>query len=125
MNIHTVSTQPFTDQEPGTSGLRKPVPVFQQPHYLENFIQSVFDSLEGYERETLVLGGDGRYYNNDAIQIILKMAAANGFGRVKVGHRGLLSTPATSCVIRKHKTHGGIILSASYNPGGPNGDFGV
>jgi phosphoglucomutase len=125
MNIHTVSTQPFTDQEPGTSGLRKPVPVFQQPHYLENFIQSVFDSLEGHERETLVLGGDGRYYNHDAIQIILKMAAANGFGRVKVGHRGLLSTPATSCVIRKHKTHGGIILSASHNPGGPNGDFGV
>jgi len=125
MNIRTVPTQPFTDQEPGTSGLRKPVPVFQQPHYLENFIQSVFDSLEGYERETLVLGGDGRYYNNDAIQIILKMAAANGFGRVKVGHRGLLSTPATSCVIRKHKTHGGIILSASHNPGGPNGDFGV
>lgn len=125
MNIHTVCTQPFTDQEPGTSGLRKPVPVFQQPHYLENFIQSVFDSLEGHEGETLVLGGDGRYYNHDAIQIILKMAAANGFGRVKVGHRGLLSTPATSCVIRKHKTHGGIILSASHNPGGPNGDFGV
>jgi phosphoglucomutase len=125
MNIHTVSTQPFTDQEPGTSGLRKPVPVFQQPHYLENFIQSVFDSLEGHEGETLVLGGDGRYYNREAIQIILKMAAANGFGRVKVGHRGLLSTPATSCVIRKYKTHGGIILSASHNPGGPHGDFGV
>ena len=125
MNIHTVSTQPFTDQEPGTSGLRKPVRVFQQPHYLENFIQSVFDSLEGHEGETLVLGSDGRYYNREAIQIILKMAAANGFGRVKVGHRGLLSTPATSCVIRKYKTHGGIILSASHNPGGPHGDFGV
>jgi phosphoglucomutase len=125
MNIHTVSTQPFTDQEPGTSGLRKPVPVFQQPHYLENFIQSVFDSLEGHEGGTLVLGGDGRYYNREAIQIILKMSAANGFGRVKVGHRGLLSTPATSCVIRKYNAHGGIILSASHNPGGPRGDFGV
>jgi phosphoglucomutase len=125
MNIRTVSTLPFTDQEPGTSGLRKPVPVFQQPHYLENFIQSVFDSLEGHEGEALVLGGDGRYYNREAIQIILKMAAANGFGRVKVGHRGLLSTPATSCVIRKYKAHGGIILSASHNPGGPHGDFGV
>jgi phosphoglucomutase len=125
MNIHTVSTQPFTDQEPGTSGLRKPIPVFQQPHYLENFIQSAFDSLEGHEGETLVLGGDGRYYNREAIQIILKMAAANGFGRVKVGHKGLLSTPATSCVIRKYKAHGGIILSASHNPGGPHGDFGV
>jgi phosphoglucomutase len=125
MNIRTVSTLPFTDQEPGTSGLRKPIPVFQQPHYLENFIQSVFDSLEGHEGEALVLGGDGRYYNREAIQIILKMAAANGFGRVKVGHRGLLSTPATSCVIRKYKAHGGIILSASHNPGGPHGDFGV
>jgi phosphoglucomutase len=125
MNIRTMTTKPFADQEPGTSGLRKPVSVFRQPHYLENFIQAVFDSLEGHEGQTLVLGGDGRYYNREAIQTILKMAAANGFGRIKVGRGGLLSTPATSCVIRKYKTFGGIILSASHNPGGPHEDFGV
>ncbi|MBD2068131.1 alpha-D-glucose phosphate-specific phosphoglucomutase [Leptolyngbya sp. FACHB-671] len=125
MNIHTVSTQPFTDQKPGTSGLRKRVPVFQQLHYLENFVQSIFDSLEGYQGQTLVLGGDGRYYNRQSIQIILKMAAANGFGRVLVGQGGILSTPAASCVIRKNKAFGGIILSASHNPGGPEGDFGI
>jgi len=125
MNIHTVSTQPFTDQKPGTSGLRKRVPVFQQLHYLENFVQSIFDSLEGYQGQTLVLGGDGRYYNRQSIQIILKMAAANGFGRVLVGQGGILSTPAASCVIRKNQAFGGIILSASHNPGGPEGDFGI
>ncbi|MBD1867927.1 alpha-D-glucose phosphate-specific phosphoglucomutase [Cyanobacteria bacterium FACHB-471] len=125
MNIHTVSTQPFTDQKPGTSGLRKRVPVFQQLHYLENFVQSIFDSLEGYQGQTLVLGGDGRYYNRQSIQIILKMAAANGFGRVLVGQGGILSTPSASCVIRKNKAFGGIILSASHNPGGPEGDFGI
>ncbi|MCY7273818.1 MAG: alpha-D-glucose phosphate-specific phosphoglucomutase [Phormidesmis sp. CAN_BIN44] len=125
MNIETVPTQPFSDQKPGTSGLRKRVTVFQQPHYLENFIQSTFDSLEDYQGQTLVLGGDGRYYNRQAIQIILKMAAANGVGRVKVGQSGILSTPATSCVIRQSGAIGGIILSASHNPGGPNGDFGV
>ena len=125
MKSYTVSTQPFSDQEPGTSGLRKSVPVFQQPHYLENFIQSIFNSLDGYQGQTLVLGGDGRYYNREAIQIILKMAAANGVGRIKVGQHGILSTPATSCLIRKYRTFGGIILSASHNPGGPNGDFGV
>ncbi|MFQ3617400.1 MAG: alpha-D-glucose phosphate-specific phosphoglucomutase [Cyanobacteriota bacterium] len=125
MNIQTVSTQPFADQKPGTSGLRKSVPIFQQPHYLANFIQSIFDSLDGYQGKTLVLGGDGRYYNREAIQIILKMAAANGWGRVKVGQHGILSTPATSCVIRKYHAFGGIILSASHNPGGPNADFGV
>lgn len=125
MNIRTVSTTPFTDQKPGTSGLRKSVKTFQKPHYLENFIQSIFDILENSQGQTLVVGGDGRYYNRQAIQIILKMAAANGFGRVKVGQRGILSTPATSCIIRKYKTLGGIILSASHNPGGPNGDFGV
>ena len=125
MKSYTVSTQPFSDQEPGTSGLRKSVPVFQQPHYLENFIQSIFNSLEDYQGQTLVLGGDGRYYNREAIQIILKMAAANGFGRIKVGQHGILSTPATSCIIRKYHTFGGIILSASHNPGGPNADFGV
>ena len=125
MNIETVTTQPFSDQKPGTSGLRKLVTAFQQPHYLENFIQSTFDSLENYQGQTLVLGGDGRYYNRQAIQIILKMAAANGVGRVKVGQSGILSTPATSCVIRQSGAFGGIILSASHNPGGPDGDFGV
>jgi phosphoglucomutase len=125
MNIQSVSTQPFTDQKPGTSGLRKQVSVFRKFHYLENFIQSIFDSLEGYQGQTLVLGGDGRYYNRQAIQIILKMAAANGWGRVLVGQSGILSTPAVSYIIRKNKAFGGIILSASHNPGGPNGDFGV
>ena len=105
--------------------MRKLVTAFQQPHYLENFIQSTFDSLENYQGQTLVLGGDGRYYNRQAIQIILKMAAANGVGRVKVGQSGILSTPATSCVIRQSGAFGGIILSASHNPGGPDGDFGV
>ncbi len=125
MNIGIVSTQPFADQKPGTSGLRKRVTVFQQLHYLENFVQSIFDSLEGYQDQTLVVGGDGRYYNRQAIQIILKMAAANGFGRVLVGQGGILSTPAASCVIRKYQAFGGIILSASHNPGGPDGDFGI
>lgn len=125
MTVQTVRTQPFSDQKPGTSGLRKQVPTFQQPHYLENFIQSIFDSLEGCQGQTLVVGGDGRYYNRQAIQTILKMAAANGFGRVLVGQGGILSTPAASCVIRKHQAFGGIILSASHNPGGPQGDFGV
>lgn len=123
--VQTVSTQPFSDQKPGTSGLRKKVPTFKQPHYLQNFIQSIFDSLEGSQNQTLVLGGDGRYYNREAIQIILKMAAANGFGKVLVGQGGILSTPAASCVIRKNNAFGGIILSASHNPGGPEEDFGV
>ena len=125
MSIQTVSTTPFNDQNPGTSGLRKTISVFKQPHYLENFVQSIFDSVEGYKGKTLVLGGDGRYFNSTAIQIILKMAAANGFGKVMVGQDGILSTPAVSCIIRKYKTVGGIILSASHNPGGPNGDFGI
>ncbi|KYC39359.1 phosphoglucomutase [Scytonema hofmannii PCC 7110] len=125
MVIKTAPTQPFTDQKPGTSGLRKKVTVFQKPHYLENFVQSIFDSLQGYQGQTLVLGGDGRYYNRQAIQTILKMAAANGFGRVMVGQGGILSTPATSAIIRKYGTFGGIILSASHNPGGPEGDFGI
>ncbi|NEP74130.1 MAG: alpha-D-glucose phosphate-specific phosphoglucomutase [Okeania sp. SIO2G4] len=125
MNIQTVATQPFSDQKPGTSGLRKKVPTFKQPHYLENFIQSIFDSLENIEGQTFVLGGDGRYYNRQAIQIILKMAAANGVGRMLVGQGGILSTPAASCIIRKNQAFGGIILSASHNPGGPEEDFGV
>ena len=125
MPIKTVSTTPFDDQKPGTSGLRKQVPAFQQPNYLENFIQSTFDSLEDYQGKTLVVGGDGRYYNRPAIQTILKMAAANGVGKVLVGKGGILSTPAASCLIRKYDAIGGIILSASHNPGGPEGDFGV
>lgn len=124
-SIRTVPTQPFTDQKPGTSGLRKKVAAFQKPHYLENFVQSIFDSVAAPPGSTLALGGDGRHYNRQAIQVILKMAAANGFKRVLVGKGGILSTPAASCVIRKHKTFGGIILSASHNPGGPEGDFGI
>ncbi|MEA5533596.1 alpha-D-glucose phosphate-specific phosphoglucomutase [Crocosphaera sp. XPORK-15E] len=125
MTIRTIATTPFDDQKPGTSGLRKAVPVFQKPHYLENFIQSIFDSLDGVEGSTLVVGGDGRYYNRQAIQVILKMAAANNIGRILVGCAGIFSTPAASTVIRKYNALGGIILSASHNPGGPNGDFGV
>lgn len=125
MNIRTVSTTPFSDQKPGTSGLRKAVTVFQQPHYLENFVQSIFDSLEGCQGTTIVLGGDGRYYNRQAIQIILKMAAANGIGRVLVGKGGIMSTPAASAIIRQYKAFGGIVLSASHNPGGKDGDFGI
>ena len=125
MSVLHVSTQPFEGQKPGTSGLRKKVTVFQQPHYLHNFVQSIFDSLEGSKGTALVVGGDGRYYNREAVQIILKMAAANGFGRVLVGRGGILSTPAASCVIRKHGAYGGIVLSASHNPGGPHEDFGI
>ncbi|MDY6992547.1 MAG: alpha-D-glucose phosphate-specific phosphoglucomutase, partial [Pseudomonadota bacterium] len=125
MNIKTITTTAFEGQKPGTSGLRKPVSVFQQPHYLENFVQAIFDALEGVEGKTIVVGGDGRYYNQTAIQSILKIAAANGVGRVLVGQNGLLSTPAVSVVIRKYQAFGGIVLSASHNPGGPEGDFGI
>ncbi|NGO52300.1 alpha-D-glucose phosphate-specific phosphoglucomutase [Allomesorhizobium camelthorni] len=121
----TVETKPFSDQKPGTSGLRKKVPVFQQEHYAENFIQSVFDSLEGFQGQTLVLGGDGRYFNREVIQKAIAMAAGNGFGRVIVGQGGILSTPAASHIIRKYKAFGGLILSASHNPGGPHEDFGI
>ncbi len=125
MEICTVTTQPFQDQRPGTSGLRKKVTVFQQPHYLENFVQAIFDIQSDLQGGTLVVGGDGRFYNREAIQTILRMAAANGVARVLVGRGGLLSTPAVSAVIRKHRTQGGIVLSASHNPGGPDGDFGI
>ncbi len=125
MNIITVATTPFPGQKPGTSGLRKKVKVFSQPGYLENFVQSIFDNLNGQQGKTLVLGGDGRYFNDVAIQIILRMAAATGFGRVLVGQNGILSTPAASAVIRKRGAFGGIILSASHNPGGPDDDFGI
>jgi phosphoglucomutase len=121
----TITTTPFADQKPGTSGLRKKVRVFQQPHYAENFVQSVFDVLDGFAGQTLVLGGDGRFLNREVIQTAIRMAAANGFGRVLVGQGGILSTPAASNVIRKYKAFGGLILSASHNPGGPDEDFGI
>ncbi|MEN8213698.1 MAG: alpha-D-glucose phosphate-specific phosphoglucomutase [Pseudomonadota bacterium] len=120
-----IATTPFDDQRPGTSGLRKKVARFQQPHYLENFVQSIFDVNPALKGGTLVVGGDGRYYNREAIQTIIKMAAANGIAEVLVGQHGLLSTPAVSHLVRKYKTQGGIVLSASHNPGGPDGDFGI
>ncbi|MEZ5258724.1 MAG: hypothetical protein R2705_18075 [Ilumatobacteraceae bacterium] len=123
--MQRVATTPFDGQKPGTSGLRKKVTVFQQPRYLENFVQAVFDSIGEHDGATLVLGGDGRFHNDVAIQTILKMAVANGFGRVVVGQHGILSTPAASCVIRKRDAFGGLILSASHNEGGPAGDFGI
>lgn len=125
MQVNTVDTQPYNDQNPGTSGLRKKVAVFQQDNYLENFVQSIFDSLKNFKGKTLVLGGDGRYYNRQAIQVIIKIAAANGFGELIIGQGGLLSTPAASHIIRKNKAFGGLILSASHNPGGPDEDFGI
>ncbi len=125
MQIETITTHPYNDQNPGTSGLRKKVNVFRQSGYLENFVQSIFDSLEGYAGKTLVLGGDGRYFNREAIQIIIKMAAANGFGKLIIGQSGLLSTPAASHIIRKNNAFGGLVLSASHNPGGPDEDFGI
>jgi phosphoglucomutase len=128
MSIQSVATTPFAGQKPGTSGLRKKVAVFQQPNYLENFVQALFDELHGAAPatgQTLVLGGDGRFHNRTAVQTILKMAAARGYSRVLVGRGGILSTPATSAVIRRRGASGGIILSASHNPGGPDGDFGI
>jgi len=123
--IRTIDTMPIAGQKPGTSGLRKRVPEFQAPGYVENFVQAVFDSLEGYKGATLVLGGDGRYYNREVIATVIRMAAANGFGRLLIGQGGILSTPAASHLIRKRKAFGGLVLSASHNPGGPDGDFGI
>lgn len=125
MKTINVPTQPFTDQKPGTSGLRKKVKVVLQKNYLENFVQSVLDAVVDTAGITLVLGGDGRYYNRQAAQLIIRMAAANGVGRVLVGRGALLSTPAASCVIRKYGAAGGFVLSASHNPGGPDEDFGI
>ncbi len=125
MTIQSINTTPYDDQKPGTSGLRKRVSVYSQPNYVENYLQSIFDSLEGFQGKTLVIGGDGRFYNDVAIQTAIRMAAANGFGKVLVGQDGLLSTPAASHVIRHHKAFGGLVLSASHNPGGPEGDFGI
>ncbi len=123
--IKTIPTTPFEGQKPGTSGLRKKVTVFQQAHYAENFIQAIFDGLDGFNGKTLVIGGDGRYFNRAVIQTAIRMAAANGFGRALTARGGLLSTPAASHLIRKFGAFGGIILSASHNPGGPDGDFGI
>lgn len=120
-----ISTQPIDGQKPGTSGLRKKVKDFQKNNYLENFVQSIFNSLEQCEGERLVVGGDGRYFNREAIQTIIQMAVANGFGELIIGQGGILSTPAASCVIRKYPSCGGIVLSASHNPGGPDEDFGI
>ena len=125
MAIQIINTAPIAGQRPGTSGLRKKVAVFSAAQYLENFVQSVFDTLGDCHGQTLVLGGDGRFYNRAAIQTVLRMAAAHGYARVLLGQGGILSTPAVSCVIRKHGASGGIILSASHNPGGPDGDFGI
>ncbi|MDT5158981.1 MAG: phosphoglucomutase [Acidobacteriota bacterium] len=128
--VQTVQTKPFEGQRPGTSGLRKKTRVFMQPGYLENFVQSAFDAVRmdaagGFDQETLVVGGDGRFYNREAIQIIIRMAAANGFGRLLVGRDGILSTPAVSAVIRRRGAMGGLVLSASHNPGGIDEDFGI
>jgi phosphoglucomutase len=123
--IQTIQTTPFADQKPGTSGLRKKVRVFAQANYAENFIQSVFDAVSPEPGTTLVIGGDGRYHNRTVIQAAIRIAAANGYGRVLVGQGGILSTPAASHVIRKYGASGGLILSASHNPGGPDEDFGI
>jgi phosphoglucomutase len=123
--IEIFPTTPFDDQRPGTSGLRKKTTAFRKPRYVENFIQSIMDCLEGFEGATLVVGGDGRFFNREAIQIVLKIAIANGFGKILVGQAGIVSTPAASNLIRRNNAFGGVILSASHNPGGPGGDFGI
>ena len=128
MTLQRIPTIPIAGMKPGTSGLRKKVTEFAEGHYLANFVQSVFNATrppDGFGGVTLVVGGDGRYYNAQAIQTVIRIAAANGVGRLLVGANGILSTPAASCVIRKHKAFGGLILSASHNPGGPDGDFGI
>ena len=125
IEIQEVSTQPIQGQKPGTSGLRKKAEVFQQPHYLANFVQSIVDALPENQRNRLVVGGDGRYFNQEAIQIILEILVAIGINEVIVGEGGILSTPAVSHLIRKSHADGGIVLSASHNPGGPGKDFGI
>ncbi len=125
MTVHTVSTQPIEGQKPGTSGLRKKTKVFMEPNFLENYVQAIFDGIGGVDGLTLIVGGDGRYFNDTAIGIILRMAAANGAAKCIVGQNGILSTPAASNLIRKRGADGGLILSASHNPGGPDEDFGL
>lgn len=121
----TIQTTPYTDQKMGTAGLRKKSKVWEQPNYIENFIQSIFNSLGGVQRHTYIVGGDGRYYNDVAIQKIIKLAAGNGIAKLIIGQNGILSTPASSKLIIENKTNGGFVLSASHNPGGPDGDFGI
>ncbi len=125
MRFDTIPTRPIDGQKPGTSGLRKTTQVFKQPGFLENFIQSIWDGIDGAAGKTFVVGGDGRHFNAEAIQTVVRMAAASSAARVIIGQNGLLSTPAASNLIRKRGADGGIILSASHNPGGPDGDFGV
>jgi len=125
MNVQIISTLPFIDQQPGTSGLRRKTRIFMQPHYLENYVQSIFQAIGGGRGKTFVLGGDGRFFNAEAIQTIVRIAGGNGVGKLIIGRDGLLSTPAASHLIRKNSTHGGLILSASHNPGGIDADFGV
>ena len=125
MPMQTVRTDPIDGQKPGTSGLRKKTAVFKRPRYLENYVQAIFDGIGGVQGKTLVVGGDGRYFNDDAIQVILRMASANGAASCIVGQGGILSTPAVSHLIRKREADGGLILSASHNPGGPDADFGL
>ena len=125
MTVNRIKTSPIEGQAPGTSGLRKKTKTFMGPHYLENYVQATFDGLGGVQGQTLVVGGDGRYFNDRAIQVILRMAAANGAARCIVGQGGILSTPAASHLIRKRGAFGGLILSASHNPGGPDADFGL
>lgn len=125
LRIESVACTPFVDQRMGTAGLRKKVGVFMQPHYLETFLQAVFDTLALPQDATLVIGGDGRYYNDVAIQVIIRMAAAAGVRHMIIGRDGILSTPAASCLIRERRANGGFLLTASHNPGGPEGDFGI
>ena len=125
MPMQTVRTRPIEGQKPGTSGLRKKTAVFKRPHYLENYVQATFDGIGGVRGKTLVVGGDGRYFNDSAIQVIMRMAAANDAAKCIVGQGGILSTPAVSNLIRKRQADGGLILSASHNPGGPDADFGL
>ena len=125
MQIQTIATTPYTDQKMGTAGIRKKVKTILQPNYLENFVQSLFDAIGGVKDKTFVLSGDGRYYNDVAIQKIIKMAAANGMKKLIIGQNGMLSTPASSCILLKNHADGGLTLTASHNPGGINGDFGI
>jgi phosphoglucomutase len=125
MPIREIQTKPYSDQKSGTAGLRKKVAMFQQPHYLENFLQSIFDVEPGLRGNTLIIGGDGRFYNREAIYTAVAMAAANGVARVVIGQGGLLSTPAASNLIRVRSAAGGLLFTASHNPAGPDGDFGI
>lgn len=123
--VRTINCSPYDDQRPGTAGLRKKVAVFKQPHYLETFVQSIFDSVQLPDGARVVIGGDGRYYNREAIETIIAIAAANGIGHLIIGRSGLLSTPAASHLIRLRNADLGLLLTASHNPGGPDGDFGI